>query len=152
MVFITREKFIEYVKRSTEASHELSEDTLYYLRLFDKYYKQNRKTSWFMEWNWCACLLGPIWLAYRGMFWVSIGAIGILEQIKYFGISFYMIAVLSLFLLIGAYGSALYLMHVGHWVNTNNKHKKGSDITMACLVFILFFCNSAVRFVSELFS
>lgn len=148
---ISREKFVEYVKQPDDKPGEFSEDTSYYIQLFDQYYKQEPKVVWFLGWNWPACLFGPVWLAYRGMFWVAIAIIITLEILKEIDIVVYFAGIAVLFPLIGAYGSALYLVHVEQWITKDNQIKKGVDVPLACCIFILFFCNAATRFITQLF-
>jgi len=147
---ISREKFVDYVKQSEDKPDAFSEDTTYYLNLFDNYYQQEPKIVWFLEWNWPACLLGPVWLAYRGMFWVAIAVIISLEILKMVDVIAYFVGIAVLFPLLGAYGNALYLVHVEQWVTQDNQIKKGVDIPLACCVLVLFLCNTATRIITQL--
>lgn len=145
MSTLTREKFIEYV--NGDKNHDSTVETQYYLKLFDSHYTANQaENHWFMEWNWYAFFLGPIWLAYRGMFWVAVGCILTYKLLEFMNPAFQILGISSLWILIGLYGNAVYLQHVAYFIKTHNADKKGVDVTMGALVCILFLIELASLF------
>ncbi len=148
---VSRERFVDYIKQPEDKAGALTEDTTYYVDLFDKYYNQEPQIVWFLQWNWAACILGPVWLAYRGMFWIAVLVIVVIEAMKLFDIVLYFVGIAIFFPLIGAYGNALYLAHVENWIVKENQFKKGVDVPLSCCVLVLFFCNTATRLIGQLF-
>lgn len=142
MSAVTKNKIQEYATKEAGASDQPAK---YYADQYEKYYVRNQ-AKWYVDWNWYGFIFGPVWLAYRGMFWVAIAITLVLQGLEYLNILFYTIGVLGLSILIGLYGNALYLQHLNFWIKNDTVAKRGVDYTMAILVFILF----SVRIVSRL--
>lgn len=146
MSLVSKSKIQEYASKEPQIADQGSQ---YFLSLYDTYYV-NQQKKWFMEWNWYAFFLGPIWLAYRGMFWVSVALILILHGLEAFSLQMYLIGVISVWMLIGFYGNALYLMHLLYWVESDTLVKRGVDTKMACLVSLLFLARIITKLISHL--
>ncbi len=63
-ITISREEFFNFIKGKKETSENLTNDSLYYLRYFDKFMETGKKASW----NWPSFLFQYTWLFYRKMY------------------------------------------------------------------------------------
>lgn len=132
---VSREKVRIYIE-SKDTS--VAMDTSYFLDIFDEYYKKDQEAKWFIKWDWAAFLLGPVWLAYRGMFWTAAVIFAITEALSYLDSSVYVVGIIILWVLTGLFGISIYFRHLLNWIKNNNDSKRGVDMTMATILGILF--------------
>ncbi len=144
---VTKEKFRTYVEQQDETRDSPTLGSKYYLELFDEYYKQNKDMKLFIKWNLVAGLLGPIWMAYRGMFWAAAILFILTEGLTYLTAPFYLMGIIALWILSGLYGNSIYFMHVIYWIKEDNQVKRGVDKMMGCIMLILF----AFQFITTVF-
>ncbi|VWC26207.1 DUF2628 domain-containing protein [Burkholderia metallica] len=73
------------------------------------------------SWNWAACVLGPVWMAYRGMYWQAAAVLGAtlgitLVELLYFPTYFESSTIdpvtIGIAVAIGWCGNSLYRTHV----------------------------------------
>lgn len=144
MAEMDRSKVEEFVVKN---NGEADPDSRYYLKLYETYYVTEKK-KWFAEWNWAAFILGPIWMAFRGMFWAALVLILIIQAFDLLSFQLFLISTAFIWVLVGFYGNALYLLHLEYWIKNNILVKKGVDLPMSFLVFVLFICRIGTQLVS----
>lgn len=144
---ISKSKIEEFVAKNPG---EMDPDSQYYVKLYETYYITEKK-RWFMEWNWAAFILGPIWMAFRGMFWAAVVLILVIQAFDLLSLQLFLISTLFVWVLVGFYGNALYFAHLEYWIKNDVLVKRGVDVPMSLLVFVLFICRITVQLSSQLF-
>lgn len=140
---LNKEILFEYIKLPNERLEDkaLNPATRYYLEVFRNHCRDGlfNPRQGFGSWNWWACLCGPIWFAYRRMYWFALASM-LLITLCFLLPSFWdMFAQIVIAILLGAYGNSLYFTHIDYWAKTGkvNVNKKNTSYIMPFLLVIL---------------
>ncbi len=96
----------------------------------------------FVKWNWAACLLGPVWFAYRRCYLYAF--LTLLIEVSYGSylviigsgvVKYSLTSLIPLRILIGMIGTSLYFRK---WIKGRMTHGQHTSLIMGTIVFILY--------------
>jgi len=145
--YYSDQNFKEWVKQSGDSEQDLTYETRRYLDIFKKFTDPDRSYLWFLTWNWPAALLGPLWFAYRRMYFAAF-----IVNLSYFiqpsnNSETSSIAINCLcWIFCSALANFCYFAHVTDWIKDNQLHKKGpsgiaTGVYLLLLVILAFILN-----------
>ncbi len=135
---ITKEQFLTFIRGKSDVGDELSSSTKFYLDLFDQYNGFTR----FASWNWVAFFFPPFWMLYRRMYLYGFSVLALFTLIELLRLLEVAAANLSISILIGIFGNAIYFYHTRTKV-TLGKVSSGKDPITMWLVLIVWIVSFA---------